>query len=66
MQGLAPLGMAQIEACVMEVDKAFWVDREIGYHLQERLGGGEDISYHRRHRYFVLDGGREVSSGVGG
>ena len=24
----------------MEVDEAFRVDREIGYHFQERLGGG--------------------------
>ena len=43
MQGFAPLGMAQTEAGVMEVDEAFRVDREIRYHFQERLGGGEDI-----------------------
>ena len=40
VQGFAPLGMAQTEAGVMEVDEAFRVEREIMYHLQERLGRG--------------------------
>ena len=46
----------------MEVDEAFRVDREIRYHLQERT---YCPTYHRRQRYFVLDGG-ERSFGWGG